>query len=235
MRFSTITILSLVLVVLLSSINDVSGVDLFPHRQRSRTQTYLPRYNYDQSAWPYTSPNSYKGIAFGVAATVPNSIQPAIKPFHFRATGIQVRHLTLDQVGLAMYRWDGRHPDLTRQVVATGRITHDGGDGGLVGSNVTIRLRAYVSHVAAQASGVSDLQAITTGDFPLASPNEVSRLPPDAFMVWSSEQRVWIPRGGPHSLSLVPTGENFPNFGQLIHHFDEITHLEVEMEYRPDR
>jgi hypothetical protein len=105
---------------------------------------------------------------------------------------------------LAIYKAEGK-------LVATGRITHSGGDGGLIGSNVTIRIRAFA-----------------------AASTDTFLIPPDAVVVWESEQNLWVTRGGPQSISLVPT-QNYLTQSKTTQHFEEITHLEVTMEYRRDR
>lgn len=125
------------------------------------------------------------------------------RSFHFRATSIKVNHLQLDQIGLAL--------DSDGQLVTSGRFTHSGGDGGQLGNNVTIRIRAFVGSSA--------------------DPNQI---PPDAVAVWSSECSLWVPRGQKHS-ALIPSGKNAYHSEDLKRNFERITHLEVEMEYRRDR
>jgi len=126
------------------------------------------------------------------------------KPFHYRDVNLTLEHLNLNQVGFAMDKETGK-------VIASGRITHDGGDGGLIGSHVTFRVRAYVS-----------------------STNKVIQIPPDAVVVWEAVQKVWVPRGQ-QVISLVPSSENQNHFQHIQSNFNAITHLELEMEVNHDR
>ena len=132
------------------------------------------------------------------------------KPFHFRATKLEIDHIRLDKIGLAIYKFPSSTKSSLGKIVGMGRISHDGGDGGMKGSNVTIRIRAYVA--------------------PEADPNQI---PPDAFVVWESRQNLWVSRGKPQFVPLV--AENSSQSEKLNMYFAEITHLEVELEYQLDR
>ena len=178
-----------------------SALQAETHFQRACNRGCIPtangrNYGHDTARFQVTD--------FAVANAVTGQGNQLRKPFHFRALALDLDHLHLEQVGLTIYKADGK-------VVATGRITHSGGDGGLIGSNVIIRVRAFVA----------------------ASP-ETARIPPDSVAVWESEQKIWVPRGGPQSISLVPA-HNYLTQSQMTEHFEEITHLEVTMEYRRDR
>ena len=235
-----VTIASLLLAAQLLPVGSARGGKFYSSRQRARTKYCLPNHDYEPE--PLTVPRSFGATAIAVAATGPTGQQER-KSFHFRRLSLPVDHLTLDQVGLALYR--------TGELMATGRITHDGGDGGLIGSNVTIRVRAYVAATSAAlpagpvfspTSAAELLPAPEPEDnSPPAVPDAavvivppvVERIPPDAYVVWRSEHKLWVSRGRPHYISLVPEND-FPD-KKLINYFGEITHLEVELEYQRDR
>lgn len=185
--------------VVLLSIGIQSAALAEIHWQRTCNRCCVPKHDYG-----YDTPR-FGATKFAVANAAVGQGGLQRKPFHFRATALKVDHLQLDQVGLAIYKAEGK-------LVATGRITHSGGDGGLIGNNVTIRIRAYV-----------------------ASSADTFQIPPDAVVVWESEQNLWVSRGRPQYISLVPAPNYLPQSKQLKLHFDEITHLDVEMEYRRDR
>ncbi len=166
------------------------------HCQRTCNRCCIPKHNYG-----HDTPR-FGATEFAVANAV-DGLQR--KPFHFRATALKVDHLLLDQVGLVIYKDQGK-------LVATGRITHSGGDGGLIGNNVTIRIRAYAAASA-----------------------DPTQIPPDAVVVWESEHNLWVSRGRPQHISLVPTPKYLPESEKLGLVFDQITHLEIELEYQRDR
>ena len=268
MRLSCFTIALVLIASSAFPLDSCSGGDfLFSSRQRARTKTHLPstknslsKYDYGYNTWPYTSPQVFQATEMAVAATDPTNAGKSVKPFHFRATAMTVDHITLDEVGITLYKTGGR-------LFATGRITHTGGDGGLIGNNVTIRMRAYVASTAAAAPKIivvttppaaqpapvpaanglpSPIDAEGTtieGDdaeaevkeIPIATPNVVTRIPPDAYLVWKSEQKLWVSRGRPHHVQLAPSAASRTDRETLTHHFGEITHIEVELEYRRDR
>ena len=205
MRPLYITMVSLLLAVLPWPAAPVSAGKLYWHRQCTPTKCCLPDRDYGKSVWPFSTPHSFGATEIAVANAAVGVGDLRHLPFHFRDLVLTADHLTLDQVGLAIYETRGR-------LLATGRITHNGGDGGLIGSNVTIRIRAYVASSA--------------------DPNQI---PPDAVVVWKSERKVWISRNRPQHISLVPTGLHFPQPEELNRHFNQITHLEVELEYEKDR
>lgn len=248
--------MSLLLMTVLLPTSESRAVEFFSHSQRTRTKCSLPKqnYNYNGNTWPFTGPSKFGATAIAVAATDPTDLQQAkrVKPFHFRTRRLVVDHLTLDQVGLAI--------DTSGRIYASGRISHSGGDGGLIGNNVTVRIRAYVSHTTVAApvltgppvavvelnpapivivpSGPAELDTenpptvVAVEEIPIATPNSVTRIPPDAYRVWSSEHKFWVSRGRPQHVTLAERGEPM---SALRHHFDQITHLEVELEYQRDR
>jgi len=175
-----------------------SAVQAEIHWHHTCNRCTIPKHNYghDNARGTVTG--------FAVANSVVEKGTLTRKPFHFRAIALKLDHLSLDQVGLAIDKAQGR-------LIASGRITHDGGDGGLIGSNVVIRIRAYA---AASADPI--------------------QLPPDAVVVWESEYSLWVPRGQKH-ISLAPAPEKQKRSLELQRNFDIITHLEVEMEYSRDR
>ena len=113
------------------------------------------------------------------------------------------------------------------QIVATGQIDHNGGPyGAIQGNNVVIRLRGYAG--TPQFTG------------PLNN----------APMLWQTERALWVTRNRPMMISLIPlpsdrhetgllrefTAPPEQSFDETIRqHFEEITHLEIELEYRNDR
>lgn len=129
--------------------------------------------------------------------------KPQRKPFHVRALALTAGPAKLEQLALSIT--DTGHVD------SSGRLTHDGGpDGSLLGSKVTIRLRAFAA-VAPDAE----------------------RLPPDAPLVWQSQQTLWVARNQPATISLAPTLH--AHAPELRRHFNEITHFEVELAAQQDR
>jgi len=236
MKLRCFTIASAWLMTLVTLSQWVSANDLFALRAKTQTKRCLPNHDYDHHAWPFTEPRGASATVIAVAPTNPTEVGKSRKPFHFRATAMQVDQVSLEQVGLTLYRSDGK-------LYASGRISCDGGDGGLIGGHVVIRLRAYVSHTAAAAPVLNVLPATTTsaqapnadGQIPIATPSEVTRIPPDAYVVWESERRVWVSRARPETVSLVNPRKTFLDQATLRRHFDEITHIEVELQYQRDR
>ena len=292
MRCPSIAIMSLLLTAQLLMPDPSHGFDFFAHHQRTKARMQsetgpgcarepFKKYNYTSNSWPFTKDRKFSATVIAVAATDPTMIDRSkkIKPFHFRATSIVVDPLILDQVGLSL--------EETGQLIATGRINHTGGDGGLIGANVTVHIRAYVSHTnvasvperrpaTAANTAVSSRSNITPGstaanpiaselytiypdmivrrqlgqipkpiieagammtvenvkEVPNATPNSVTRIPPDAYRVWSSTQKFWVSRGAPQHVKLANEGDSLH---ALSHHFDEITHIEVMLEYERDR
>lgn len=150
------------------------------------------------------------------------------KTFDFPVTALVVDHIVLDRVGLDLFQ--------NGQMVCTGTLRHSGGPlGNLVGNNVTIRLRAF--------AGVKLNEGI-----PPQSPLH------NAAMLWESERTLWLPRDRTMAISLLPTQQCGPNRdghtrvelrselpGQhaltetVRRNFDQLTHLEVVLEYTLDR
>lgn len=202
-----------------------AGDHFFFHRQRTKAKCYL-EHDYSDSRWPFTEQRYFRKTVIAVAATDSTSEGRTRKPFHFRATAIELDQLRLDQVGI-MLMPSGR-------LYATGRITHDGGDGGLIGNNIIVRVRAYVSPNGLTVTGGRTVGA--DGERVLIStPNEVTRIPPDSYRVWESKHETWVPRGGPHHIKLAPEADKLEARRVLADQFDDITHLEVELAYQRDR
>ncbi len=173
------------------------------HHYRTCSKCCIPNHHYGHDTPRFGATE----IAVANAAT--GNAGARLKTFHFRATALTVEHIQLDQVGLALRETGTDPPDAT--LLATGRITHSGGaDGGLIGNNVTIRIRAYV-----------------------ASSREPNAIPPDAVMVWQATSKQWISRGRPQVISLVPA--NLPQPEKLKTYMEQITHIEVQLEYSQDR
>jgi hypothetical protein len=98
----------------------------------------------------------------------------------------------------------------TGDIEATGRISHDGGpDGGLLGGNGTIRLHAYTGRPGNRAE------------------------PADSPVVWGSECHFWVSANRPSVIHLTPV--ECPDTSVIRRQFNQITHLEVELEYQGDR
>ena len=201
-KFSSASLLIAVSFIVLS-IGVQSAIRAEIHWQRACNKGCIPQKPSYSRNYGHDTPR-FGATEFAVANKDTGQGGQLRKPFHFRALALKVDHLQLDQVGLAIYKAEGK-------LVATGRITHNGGDGGLIGSNVTIRIRAFAAASA-----------------------ETFQIPPDAVVLWESEHNLWVSRGGPQSISLVPE-QNYLTQSQMMQHFEEITHLEVTMEYRRDR
>lgn len=230
MRFQYFKELVILLGLSVVLVDMASGGDIFSQRQRTRTKGRLPPHNYNHDAWPYTTPRTFRATAIAVANPGPPMSDAKFKPFHFHATALTVDHLTLDQVGIALDKTDG-------WLVASGRITHNGGDGGLIGSNVTVRIRGYATHQSAITPTlvVAAETAVERDEIELVVPNDVTRIPPDAYVLWSSEHSFWVSRGGPRTVSLTPSTGYLSSRSLVTEYFDNTTHIEVELEYRLDR
>lgn len=197
MRFATVLLMGALLSHL--SITTARAGKLYWHHQGTCNKHCVPIGNYGHDSPIF-------GTTRFAVANAPIGIGTyEIKPFHFRSTAMVIDQLQLDRVGMALYKKDGK-------IVATGRILHNGGDGGIAGNNVTIRLRAYVASMA-----------------------DSTQIPPDAHVVWESERHIWIPRDHPQFVSLVPQSTKSPQSEELMRHYNSITHLEVELEYSRDR
>ncbi|WP_182865379.1 hypothetical protein [Stieleria mannarensis] len=214
----------------LGAIGSTSAGDFFLNRQRVNTQCCIPGHNYQHNSFPFTAPDIARKSAIAVAATDPTRPRSGFRPFHFREVSLTVGPLTLDRVGLALQR-DGE------PLLATGSIRHSGGDGGLIGSNVVVKMRAYVSHNAMlndrDRSVTSPVTAV--GSTVTASPNQVTRLPADAVMVWQGEHTFWLSRNGEQTVELQAAPMSGDAVLKLANYFDLITHLEVELGHRRDR
>jgi hypothetical protein len=177
----------------------------FTNRQPACTRSCIPNRNYGHNS----AQASVREFAVANApAILPGSVK---KPFHFRELKLDLAHLQLSEVGLTI---DGIEGNL----IASGRLAHSGGDGGMKGSNVMIRIRAFI------ATSTNAIQL----------PPDARQLPPDAVAVWQSEQKIWVPVGN-HHFSLVPAVQSLSQRDTLRKNFNAITHIEVEMEYLLDR
>ena len=95
----------------------------------------------------------------------------------------------------------------TGDFIATGTLNHDGGpDGSLQGNHVTIRLRAY--------AGVPGVENVA-----------------NAVVVWETTRRTWVSKNRPQLVEIRSRAKNVP----LRRHFEEISHVELELEYTRDR
>ncbi|QEG00344.1 hypothetical protein Mal15_44140 [Stieleria maiorica] len=226
--------LALIGAIGLNAIGSATAADLFYNRQRVNTQCCIPGHNYQHNSFPFTTPDTHRNSAIAVAATDPTLPQRGFRPFHFREGSLTVGPLTLDRVGLALQR-DGL------PLLATGSIRHNGGDGGLIGSNVVVKMRAFVSHnamlndrnLSATSPATPPAAAVATAR--TASPNEVTSLPIDAVMVWQGEHTFWLSRNGEQMVELRAAPMSGDAVLKLANYFDLITHLEVELGHRRDR
>ncbi len=205
--------------------------DLFCSGQRTCSRACLPKHAYGHDD------RSVAGSILAVAPvgqpTQTNQFFPAAdadgklkarairrKIFTPAVASLTVDHVKLQRISLALYD-DG-------QLDCTGGLSHDGGpNGALLGNRVTIRVRAY--------AGVPQ------------HPNVDNAAP----LMWETTRELWSSRRRPVAISLVPGiasarlphGEQIEFFTRgnssladaVRRHFDEITHLEVELEYRKDR
>lgn len=175
------------------------------NRQRACSRGGVANRNYGHDAVIA----SQRGFAVANQSIVlPNSLQ---RPFHFRSLNIDLAHMQLHHVGLAI---DGHQGNL----MASGRISHNGGDGGMKGSNVMVRIRAFVA---------------TPENASLLTP-DARQIPPDAVAVWECEQKIWVPAGD-HHFTLVPKIQSTEQRQILRNYFSTITHLELELEYLRDK
>lgn len=227
LRNLAIVLLSSLSVLITSGLTLCAGDRFFSHRQRTRSIDTLSNYGYGRSTWPFTVESKFGTSAIAVAATESTDHAIKKKPFHLRATALTIDHLTLDEVGLTLYGSSG-------QLFASGRFTHSGGDGGLIGNNVTVRIHAYVAHPTTALRLESSLAEIEN-QITVTSPNDVNQIPPDAFRVCTCERKLWVSRGRPQHVSLVDPTRMTENQLKLRRHFDEITHIKLELEYQRDR
>ncbi len=165
----------------------------------------MPRANYEHDAVIASIRD------FAVADPVVILAMTKRKPFHFRSLNVDLLHMQLREVGLSIDGIEGR-------LLASGRIFHNGGDGGMKGSHVRVDIRALEATVA-NAS--------------LLTP-DVRQIPPDAVVVWECSQRLWIPMGD-RRFSLAPINQPVEQRECLRVCFDSITHMEVELSYLRDK
>lgn len=227
LRNFTAALLSLLGIVVSSNLPIHAGDGFFSHRQRTRSKDNLSRYGYGRSTWPFTMASTFGTSAIAVAATESTDIAAKKKPFHLRATALTIDHIRLDEVGLTLY-------ESTGQLLASGRLTHSGGDGGLIGNNVTVRVHVYVAKPTVALRLESSLPEIET-PLIVTSPNDVDQIPPDAYRVCTCERKLWVSRGRPQHVSLVDPIGMAEHQKVLRRHFGEITHLKLELEYQRDR
>jgi len=120
--------------------------------------------------------------------------------FHVPVSAIKLDRVSLDRIGLVIFS--------TGEAKFTGILNQNGGvDGGLIGSNVTIRARAY--------AGVSDTDNLA-----------------DAIMVWETNYDTWVWKNRPKAV--IFSKSDYQD-AQLKRFFQEITHMEIEVEYTIDR
>jgi hypothetical protein len=198
-------------------LESASAENHFFSRSRTLTKRCLPNYDYAHNVWPFTTPRGPRATVIAVAATDPTDVGKQVKPFHFRANSLTVGNVTLDDVGISLYNNDGK-------LYASGRLSNNGGDGGVIGNHVVIHLRVYVSHTAA-----ANLER------PIATPNSVTRIPPDAYVVWQTQRKFWVSRGGPETVSMVKPVLSLDDWQALTRHFKDITHIELELQQQRDR
>ncbi len=99
----------------------------------------------------------------------------------------------------------------TGDIVCTGRVSDESVPANKSrGANATVIVRAYAG---IQGKDDEELNG--------------------AAMVWRQERRLWVRNGLPRTVSLLPTGAG-TQIG-LKRHFDEITHLELELRYDKGR
>lgn len=140
------------------------------------------------------------------------------KLFTLATPTLAVDQVRLSRISLALYS-DG-------SAACTGLVEHTGGpNGDLLGNEVTVRIRAFAG--TPQYRGALD----------------------NAPMLWATESTFWLNRQEPTMISLLPTADP-PGSGKFFSsivpqqaslpaavqsHFNEITHLEVQIEYRTNR
>ncbi len=191
------------------------------HRQKTCNRCSVPGYAYTHDDREV----SKRVIAVGDPITRVTWRHPTrtvrSRSFHFPVRALVTDQVKLETVGLILYS-DGK-------LSATGRLINDGGpDGDLKGNRVIVRIQAFTAMEAQQG--------------------ELANAP----VVWQSEQRLWVSRDKPQMTSLVGDGNRvgfrhcdgatrtrqmgkMADLSRLRQHFDEITHLEVELAYRDDR
>jgi hypothetical protein len=220
-------------------LESASAENHFFSRSRTLTKRCLPNYDYAHNVWPFTTPRGPRATVIAVAATDPTDVGKQVKPFHFRANSLTVGNVTLDDVGISLYNNDGK-------LYASGRLSNNGGDGGVIGNHVVIHLRAYISHTAAAAPDVpvtptlitavaADTAAAENLERPIATPNSVTRIPPDAYVVWQTQRKFWVSRGEPETVSMVKPVLSLDDWQALTRHFKDITHIELELQQQRDR
>ena len=177
------------------------------NRRKVRSVGSVPKMQGRQANYGHDD-KKISATSFAVAnQLVPLQRGEVKKPFHFRESELELDHLKLERVGIAIYKpLKGQ-----ARIYATGEITHSGGDGGLIGSNVTITVRAYS-----------------------AASSETSRIPADSPKVWETQRTLWLTRGK-NSVNLTNPKQGLAQSEKLTTYFEEISHLELEIEYRKDR
>lgn len=204
---------------------------VFRHRQRTYNSCCLPLHHYghdDQRltastiaaapAGGTTTVNQFTGETDAKGDLKPKMVQKKI--FTPLVPSLTVAHVGFSKLSLSIYN--------TGVAECTGTISNSGGpQGALMGSNVTIYLRAY--------AGVPQ------------HPNVANAAP----MLWETTHKLWVSRGPSQAISLLPgtatttylNGDriSFTAGGtsslreEVRRRFDQITHLEVELQYHKDR
>jgi hypothetical protein len=127
-------------------------------------------------------------------------------PFHAREGGITLDCAQLDQIALNLYS--------SGELLATGRLTHrDLPDQVTLGHHVIVRLWAYTAYPRDREGLVDPLM--------------------DTPAVWTCSRRFWVSRGRSLVVRLTPPNEGMATL--LQRHFNQITHIKVELEYQQDR
>lgn len=179
------------------------GAGIYKHRGKTCSKGHLEgKYRYTQY-----EKDKRVGSASVIAradpienASFPESASTQRVRFHVPVSGIKTDRVSLDRIGLSIFS--------TGEAICTGILNQNGGvDGGLSGSNVTIRARAY--------AGVRDTETLG-----------------DAIMVWETKHDAWVYKNRPLAITFAKPDDQDE---QLKRFFPKITHMEIELEYTIDR
>lgn len=157
------------------------------------------------AATPTTATSTQAADATSSPATNPPATTTLSSGTEIKRFHVPVSAVKTDRVHLEKV---GMAITETGEAIFTGSLNHNGGvDGGLHGSNVNIHVRAF--------SGTPGAESIA-----------------DAIMVWDHSESFWVWKNRPQSIRFGAS----PDEGkQLKRFFQEITHLELELEYEIDR
>ncbi len=197
---------------------------IFANRQRVPNRCGLPAYAYSQggerTAVSTLAIASERPVAASEDAADDGTTDSRRMRFLPAEPSLKIENVQLQQIALELHS-SGR-------LTCTGRISHDGGpEGALLGANVAIRVRAY------------------------AGTSQHANVDVDAVMLWETTHVLWVGRNQPRVISLLPatyslcyrngdqarfTSHTNCDLARLAkRHFPEVTHLQVELEYRKDR